>query len=149
MIPSPACYALVKRFESCRLTAFQDQRGVWTIGWGRTLGVKQGGTCTQQQADAWLVEDLSAKAAVVDHELEAVPTTQNEFDAMVSLAYNIGAAGFGASSVLRDHRDGFRARAADAFLMWDKIEEDGVLVVSDGLHNRREAERAMYLGVTA
>jgi lysozyme len=64
---------------------------------------------------------------------------------MVSLAFNIGAAGYRSSTVLRRHRAGAYRAAADAFLLWDKAHVDGQLVTVAGLLNRRKAEMALYL----
>ena len=70
------------------------------------------------------------------------PTTQNQFDAMVSLCYNIGAGNFRKSTVLREHRSANYSQAAKAFLMWNKAGGK----VLNGLVARREAEKALYLG---
>lgn len=58
---NPITYAvnLIKHFEGCRLSSYQDSGGVWTIGYGHTKGVVAGQTCTQEQAGAWLVDDLA------------------------------------------------------------------------------------------
>ena len=82
-------------------------------------------------------------------DIRAQPTTQYQFDAMVSLAFNIGRANFGISTVLRSHNLGNYQTAADAFLLWDKMHVEGVLVTSQGLLNRRRAERAWYSQVAA
>ena len=78
-----------------------------------------------------------------------VPTGENQFAAMVSLCFNIGSGNFKTSSVLRRHREGDDAAAADAFLLWDKAHVDGELVELDGLLRRREAERTLYLTADA
>lgn len=149
MIISFACTNIVKRFESCRLKAFKPTPDdVWTIGWGRTVGVHQGMTCTQAQANQWLIEDMMDASNDVNAHIDQLNTLQREFDAMVSLAYNIGKAGFNSSTVLRDeiisyHNAGFKLKTADAFLLWDK--QKGAVL--KGLDARRHAERALYLGV--
>lgn len=85
---------LIKKFESCRLTAYQDSVGVWTIGYGHTSGVKSGQTITQAQAEEYLRQDCVKFAAYVNN-AAYVPVTeqlnQNQFDALVSFAYNCGA----------------------------------------------------------
>lgn len=141
----PAGLLLVKQFEGCRLTAYPDAAGVFTIGWGHVRGVRPGDTCTQAQADDWLLEDLAAKADQVDASTFDVPTGDNEFAAMAALAFNIGTGAFAGSSVLRLHRAGDKAQAADAFLLWDKARVAGALVPVAGLQRRRQAERALYL----
>ncbi len=142
---SPDGIAFIKSFENCSLTAYQDSAGIWTIGWGHILGVRQGDTCTQEQADNWLAQDIAAKAKQVDLECFDVPTTQNQFDAMCSLAFNIGSAAFCASGVVAWHRLNRPAKAADAFLLWDKAHVRGQLIEVPGLLKRREAERELYL----
>ena len=135
--------AIIETSEGLVLTATQDPTGVWTIGYGHTIGVVQGQQITVDQANALLAQDLAVFESGVG--AVAVNPTSNQFSAMVSLAYNIGMGGFNGSTVLRDHNAGNFAGAADAFLMWDKAHVDGQLVVLPGLDVRRAAERALYL----
>lgn len=133
---------LIKSFESCRLKAFKPTpKDVWTIGWGRTKGVFSWSTCSQPTADLWLSQDVAAFAASVNKFIGNAPTTQFQFDAMVSLAYNIGIGAFFTSTVLRDHKAKLYSAAASAFLLFNK--QKGVVVA--GLERRREAESALYL----
>ena len=81
---------LIKTFEGCRLDAYQDVAGIWTIGYGHTHGVCAGMTLTQDQAEQALAADLSSTVAAVDRALEGAKTTDNQFAAMVALCYNIG-----------------------------------------------------------
>lgn len=134
----------IARSESCRLKAYRCPAGVWTIGWGRTKGVQPGDTCTQEQADAWLLEDLTEFAAGVKAALQR-PASLHELGAMVSLAYNIGLGGFRGSTVLRKHNAGDPQAAADAFRLWNKARVSGVLTVLPGLVARRAREAALYL----
>jgi len=131
--------ALIREWEGCRLTAYQDGGKVWTIGYGHTKGVKPGQTITQFEADELLRMDVE------DHDitdlLDGVPTTQNQFDAMSSLAFNIGLTRFDNSTVRKRHKLGNRIGAANAFLLWHF--DKGVPV--KGLMRRREAERKLYL----
>jgi lysozyme len=141
--------ALIKEFESCRLRAYQDGGGVWTIGWGHTKGVRAGDTCTQEQADQWLAEDAAEHD--ITRFLDGAPTNENEFAAMSCLAFNIGLGGFKAngdpipgfrhSTVLKRHKLGNHVGAAKAFVLWNK--DNGKVV--RGLTRRREAEAALYL----
>src|ERR1700684_75545 len=71
---------VTEQFEGLSLTAYQDSRGVWTIGYGHTAGVTEGMTCTQAQAGAWLTEDIQWAVSVVQNEV-TVPLTQGEFNA--------------------------------------------------------------------
>lgn len=136
---------LIRQFEGCRLSAYQDAAGVWSIGYGHTAWVKQDDTCTQAQADAWLEEDAASVAGVIEKWTDATATSDNEFAAMVSLAFNIGPTAFAGSSVLKFHRANDKIAAADAFLTWDKAHVNGRLQQVDGLLRRRQAERALYL----
>lgn len=85
---------LIKQFEGCRLTAYKCAAGVWTIGYGHTAGVKQGQTITQAQAENFLKQDCEKFERYVNN-ATYVPITeklnQNQFDALVSFAYNCGA----------------------------------------------------------
>jgi lysozyme len=131
---------LIKSFEGCKLIAYQDVGGVWTIGWGHTEGVKPGATITQAQADR-LFEDAVATRALQLSALLTVVPSDAEFSALVSLAYNIGVGAFAKSTVLRLHNAGKRPEAAAAFSMWNKAGGR----VRAGLTRRRAAEAAMYL----
>ena len=134
----------IARSERCRLKAYRCPAGVPTIGWGHTRGVKMGDTCTQEQADAWFVEDLTEFTDGVRRVLKR-DASDNELGAMVSLAYNIGLAGFAKSTVLKRHNEGDRQSAARAFALWNKARINGVLQVVDGLTSRRAREAALYL----
>ena len=136
---------LIKRFEGCRLTAYRDAVGVLTIGYGITsaagLGdIREGMTITQAQADDMLVAALVKYEAAVTRHLLRVPN-ENQFSAMVSLCFNIGEGNFKASSVVPYFNAGNITPAADAFRMWRKAGGK----VMQGLVNRREAERALFL----
>lgn len=82
--------SLIKQFEGCRLTAYKCPAGVWTIGYGHTAGVKQGQKITQEQADGLLTEDLQKYEKKVDKYDGRYWWNQNEFDALVSFAFNVG-----------------------------------------------------------
>lgn len=81
---------LIKKFEGCRLTAYQDSAGVWTIGYGHTKGVTAGMKITQAQADAFLVADCGRAEAEVNKYMDKYSFNQNQFDALVPFAFNIG-----------------------------------------------------------
>ncbi len=134
--------ALIKSFEGVRLSAYRCPAGVWTIGYGHTgPDVRPGQTITLPEADALLRGDLDSFASGVERALGDAPTTDNQFGAMVSLAFNIGVGAFQRSTVLRMHRAGNPQRAAAAFLLWVK----GGDRTLPGLVRRRTAERALYL----
>lgn len=129
----------IKRFEAFRGTAYQDVVGVWTIGYGFTVGVREGDTMTQAQADARLDAELVPYERAV--EAAAGPCNQNQFDALVSLAWNIGIKGMSGSSAVKAHRRGDFQAAARAFALWNKAGGK----VWPGLTRRRAAEAALYL----
>lgn len=144
---SPKGIALIHSFETCELTAYPDPGSAdgnpWTIGWGSTgPGIARGVVWTQAQADDRFVADLGKFEGKVSAAIGAAPTTQSQFDAMVSLAYNIGADAFAGSTVCRRHKAGDYKGAADAFGMW--VKNDGK--VMKGLVRRRAAEAALYRG---
>lgn len=143
----PQGTALMHSFEGCRLEAYPDPGSKdghpWTIGWGATgAGIAKGVVWTQAQADARFVLDIDKTyGAAVNKMLGDTPTTQAQFDAMVSLAYNIGVSAFQRSTVLREHKKGNHTAAARAFLLWNKNDSK----VMRGLTRRRMAESDLYL----
>jgi len=137
---SPTGLKLLKDFEGCRLTAYQDIVGVWTIGYGFTAGVKEGDTMTQAQCDERLVREIRAYESAV---WEAVTggATQAEFDSLVSFAWNVGIAGMQKSSVIKAHNRNDKQAAARAYGLWNKAGGKAIA----GLTRRRAAEAALYL----
>lgn len=131
---------LIQDFESCRLEAYQDSIGRWTLGYGRTQGIIPGMTCTQQEADEWFEDDINFVAARLSHILPTT-LTENQYSACVSLAYNIGVARFRQTEMLVLLKAGAFQSAADEFL---KFNHAGGHVV-DGLTRRRKAERELFL----
>ena len=134
-----AAVELIKRHESCRLTAYRDSGGVLTIGWGTTLGVTPGLTITQAQADEWFARDLEWFATGVQR-LVKVPVTDNQFGALVSLAYNIGLGAFAKSTLLRWLNAGNYGHARDEFARW--VNDGGQRLA--GLVKRRAAEVELW-----
>jgi lysozyme len=135
------CEPLVKRFEGCRLAAYQDAVGVWTIGWGSTgPGVCEGVTWTQAQAD----DDLSRRLRFEfgPGVLKALhrPHTPAQLAAMVSLAYNIGIKAFSGSTLVRLFNLGDNTGAESQFARWNKAGSK----ILQGLVNRRAAEAALF-----
>ena len=137
--------ALIKQFEGCKLTAYQDSVGVWTIGYGWTKPVdgkpiRAGMMIKQETAERLLKTGLVSYENDVSR-LVKVDLTQGQFDALVSFTYNLGARSLSTSTLLRKLNAGDYAGAADEFLRWNKA---GGKVLS-GLTRRREAERALFL----
>lgn len=138
----------IQQSESCKLKAYKCPAGKWTIGWGQTgKDIVEGTVWTQEQADAARDATVAGREKAVSKALTR-PATQAQFDAMISLTYNIGIYAFQTSTVLRQHNAGNIKAAADAFLMWNKITVNGVLTYSEGLNNRRQREKALYLSVS-
>ena len=134
--------ALTQEFEGCRLKAYQDQVGVWTIGYGHTgPGVVDGLTITQEQADALLASDITAASSFVN-QVVTVPLKQNQFDALVDFAFNLGRAALGGSTLLKMLNVSNFDGAAGQFLLW--VHAGGKVVA--GLQRRRRAEQAMFNG---
>ena len=145
MQTSPDGIALIKKFEGCRLTAYQDSVGVWTIGYGWTNHVdgkpiRAGMTIKQETAERLLKTGLVSYESDVSR-LVKVRLKQGEFDALVSFTYNLGARSLSTSTLLRKLNAGDYAGAADEFLRWNKAGGK----VLNGLTRRREAERALFL----
>ncbi|MFZ0633712.1 MAG: lysozyme [Acidobacteriaceae bacterium] len=132
--------ALTEQFEGCRLSAYQDQGGIWTIGYGHTgPEVCTGMTITLEQAQSLLAKDVSNAAAFVNRAVQ-VELTQQEFDALVDFVFNLGAGTFERSTLLRLLNAGETAAAAAQFALWDRA---GGAVVA-GLLRRRQAETALF-----
>ena len=94
--------ALTEQFEGCRLSAYKDQVGVWTIGYGHTEpDVKPGITITNAQAEALLAQDVKRAESCVNN-LVSVQLTQQEFDALVDFIFNLGTGAFSSSTMLRE-----------------------------------------------
>lgn len=81
---------LIKSFEGCRLKAYQDIANVWTIGYGHTGNVKSSDIITQKQADELLLKDLERFEKHVNIYVPIYDFNQNQYDALVSFAFNIG-----------------------------------------------------------
>jgi lysozyme len=131
---------LIAEAEGCRLKAYRDVVGVWTLGWGETLGIREGMIWTQEMADQKLCERLTEFADDVNAAL-LNPATASELAALTSLAYNIGIHAFRRSSVLKYHNLCDPERAARAFALWNKA--GGKIV--QGLVARRAREATLYL----
>lgn len=137
---------IIAQFEGCKLEAYQDQRGIWTIGFGQTgPTIKQGLTWTQQQADDALDQTLSFLWKRLDHALGRDLLPQ-QAAAVLSLAYNCGLGALERSEMWKMLQDGQTLPAADRFTSFDKIRlPSGLLQTDVGLLNRRKAERALFL----
>jgi lysozyme len=141
-----AGFDFLRAQEGCRLEAYQDQAGKWTIGYGCTgEAIVPGLVISQAQADDLLRTQAQSAIRAINR-FVMVPITQNQFNALVSLCYNIGRGNFMCSTLLRKLNDGDFRGAAKQFLVWDKrwdpkqqarVEDRGILA-------RREREKALF-----
>ena len=135
----------IKSHEALRLKAYQDSKGVWTIGWGHTKGVKPGDVITREQAEQFIRDDFAWVERTLNADLVAGRdkplVTQNEFDALCSLVFNIGSNAYLESTVRRKIKQGDKMAAARAFKLWVYSEHKFV----QGLANRRADETRLFL----
>jgi lysozyme len=140
MKTSAAGVAAIRAFEGCVLLAYQDTGGVWTIGYGHTgLEVVKGLMWSRVRADSVLDIDLVRFESAVAKAVK-VPLSQGQFDALVSLAFNIGAAAFSSSTLVKKLNAGDIAGAAQQFVVWHM--DNGA--VNKVLLARRAAELWMF-----
>lgn len=141
MKASEGCINLIKGFESLRLIPYKDSAGKLSIAYGHLI--KPGEhftTITEEDAEDMLHIDLLHAESAVNQGVY-VEINQNQFDALVSLVFNIGGGNFLKSELLKFLEDGKIEEAADQFLEWDHINH----LVSAGLLRRRKAERVLFL----
>lgn len=140
---------LLNEFEDCKLTAYEDEAGIWTIGWGTThyedyAPVRKGDIVSKMIANN-----------LRDHELEGIYSKlidfvkvhldQCQWDAIICLAYNIGVQAFKTSTLLKEiNKHG--EILPDYFTRWRKVHKDGKLVASKGLLERRKKEYMLFMG---
>ncbi len=142
---SGAGVELIKSFEGFRARATRLPDGAWIVGFGHTAGAREGLRVTRADAELVLrhhdlkpIEDLICERVLT-------PLTQNEFDALVSFAFNIGPQAFLESNVLALLNSGERLQAAEGMTAWRKAQVDGEVRVVDALVRRRSAEKALFL----
>lgn len=140
----------IKEHEALRLTKYRDQGGLWTIGYGHLIGPFESfpGAITEERALTLLVKDLADAESAVNA-LVSVAITQEQYDALVSLVFNIGAGNFRKSRLLKRLNAGDVQGAAAEFSKWNKVSMGGQLVASAGLSARRAAEAALFQGMQA
>lgn len=135
--------ALLQEFEGLKLEAYQDSVGVWTIGYGTTRingkPVTPGLKITKDQAVEYMKADLQRFEADVRNTIK-IPLTQNQFDALVVLTYNIGGGNF-LKSTLAQYINKFKPITEDLFTRWNKAA--GIELA--GLTRRRKAEYALFI----
>lgn len=138
MMTSTKGIELIKQFEGLKLTAYRDPVGIWSIGYGHTKGVKEGDTITREEAERYLRDDLATAEHAVSIYDSVYHWNQNEFDALVSFAYNIGAGG-----IRQVTGSGSRDKETIAQKMLLYYNAGGKKLV--GLVRRRQAEHDLFV----
>jgi lysozyme len=139
MRTGPQGIELIRHFEGCRLDAYLCPAGVWTIGYGHTANVKEGDSIDQEAAEAFLIEDLENFEQSVTRMVE-VPLTQQQFDALVSWTFNLGAGNLAESTLLRKLNNYQYVDVPEQIMRW--VRAGGQVL--DGLVRRRAAEAALF-----
>ena len=131
---------LIKKHEGLRLKAYlPTPNDVWTIGYGHTRNVRPGQVISQSQAEDFLRQDLDWVENSLNNSVK-VPLKQNQYDALASLVYNIGATNFQSSTLLRKLNTGDYKGASEQFLVWNK--QKGRTL--KGLVKRRQEEKDYF-----
>lgn len=136
---SPEIKSFIKGFEALRLTAYDDGTGVWTIGWGHTSGVQPGQKISRTQAEDFFRADLGVAEGVMRLAVK-VPLAQWEYDALLSLIFNIGGGNFSASTLRAMLNELRYEDAGDEFPKWRRA---GGKVLK-GLERRRAQEHHLW-----
>ena len=131
--------ALIKKFEGCKLDSYRCSANVATIGYGHTKDVSDGDTCTQEEADQMLAEDLEEFESYVD-KLVTVDLEQNQFDALVAWTFNLVPTNFISSTLLRVLNEGKHENVPSEMRRWNKAGGETL----EGLIRRREAEGLLW-----
>lgn len=137
---------LIKSFEGLKLKPYLDSAGIPTIGYGTIMydnGKRvsmQDPPITEDQANQYLEYEVNEKTAAVN-QFVTIAINQNQFDALVCFAYNVGVGALQKSTLLKLLNSGDYAGAADQFLRWNKAGGKEI----PGLTRRRQAERALFL----
>lgn len=131
---------LIKGDEDCKLSAYRDQGGVWSIGYGHTgPEVTEGLTITQAQADRWFIQDLQNTCSALTR-LLTVSVNDNQFSALSSWAYNVGIGNAADSTLIKLLNAGHYMLVPMQLARWNRVNG----VVSDGLTKRRNDEIALW-----
>jgi GH24 family phage-related lysozyme (muramidase) len=150
MTPSKKFYNILQIFEGLETHAYKDSAGIWTIGIGTIrypngVAVKGGDVITEAQAYEYMEHDIEWMVSQLNNFLKGININQNQFDAIVSLTYNIGVGGFKRSAVYGAMKvNPNEPKIEEYWLRWNKETKNGVKVVSKGLTNRRKKEYQLY-----
>jgi len=132
---------LIKKFEGCELTSYQDSVDVWTIGYGHTKGVEEGQEITQDEAEEMLASELDEYEGYINDMVEC-DLEQCQFDALVAWVYNLGPTNLKSSTMLKRLNSNDLDDVPNQIKRWDKA---GGKVLA-GLVRRREAESLLFEG---
>jgi len=136
---------LIKKYEGLRLDAYRCPAGKLTIGYGHTGDdVKPGMTINKEMAELLLKQDLTVFEKAIN-ELVKIKLTQNQFDALISLVYNIGIGNFKKSTLLKLLNENKILEAGEEFMKWTKARQPGGLKELPGLVKRRAEEKKLFL----
>jgi lysozyme len=141
---SPIGFNLIKAFEGFREKAVPLADGRWVVGYGHTISTREGTQINKNDASdllTWDVKQLEAPLC----DLIYTPLSQNQFDALMSLVFNIGLTNFETSTVLRGLNKGCPVDAAAGFDVWRRAALGGEIIIVDALVRRRAAEKALFL----
>ena len=130
---------LIKKFEGCETTAYQDSVGVWTIGFGHTKGVEEGQPCSIEDAESMLADEMDEYEGYINNMVK-VELQQHEFDALVAWVYNLGPTNLGESTMLKVLNGGQFDRVPDEMNRWTRAGGE----ILEGLVRRRQAESLMF-----
>lgn len=130
---------LIKEFEGFRAKAYKCPAGKWTVGYGHTGDVKEGDLITEDRASKILAKDVGDAEKAINTYV-TVTLSQNEFDALISLVFNIGIGAFIKSTLLKKLNKSDFDGAAREFLRWDKVNKKP----NRGLARRRAAEMQLF-----
>ena len=132
---------LVKKFEGCKLEAYQCAAGVWTIGYGSTHGVQKGDVWSQEKAEIMLIDELEEYGNHVSDAV-TVPLHQCQFDSLTSWCFNLGPTNLNESTMLKVLNQGNYEEVPYQLKRWNKVNGQ----VNNGLIRRREAEALLFEG---
>ena len=130
---------LIKKFEGCETSAYQDSVGVWTIGFGHTKGVEAGQTCSIEDAESMLADEMDEYEGYINNMVK-VELQQHEFDSLVAWVYNLGPTNLSESTMLKVLNGGQFDRVPDEMNRWTRAGGE----ILEGLVRRRQAESLMF-----
>lgn len=134
---------LLKELEGLKLQAYLDDKGIPTIAYGHTKGVKIGDVCDFEQAEAWLIEDCAWAWAAIQNKVE-VPLMQSQAGALLSFVYNLGEPQFDESSLLKLLNFAKYSAVPLEMMKWVYETRGGERVIDQGLLNRRRKEATLW-----